>query len=459
MASINKPARTPAARETLRTHEGAPARRISVEAQLRRTVLACMLWEDTFYEDGVKVADRITTLCKQLPQETLADIAIEAREEMYLRHVPLLIVRNMARKGGPLVGKTLARVIQRPDELTEFLAIYWGSEPTQKVGSQTKGQSLPAQVKLGLAEAFTKFDAYQLAKYDRDGAVRLKDVLFLVHPKPKDDAQDVMWKKLVDGTLKAPDTWEVALSAGEDKKESWTRLVLDNKLGGMAVLRNLRNMEWVGVGEDVIRYGINQGKFRRVLPFRFLSAARHAPKYEPELEAAMFRSTADMPRLKGKTALVLDHSDSMNARISTKSEVTRMDTAGALAVLLREICEKVVVIAFSSIDYGRKNSKDVAIVPPRRGFALIDAFKDSMVSWGTNTESGIQCAKEQGYDRVIVITDEQSHQQVSGPGDDKLGYFVNVASYRNGIGYGKWIHIDGWSESIVRYIQAIENVD
>ena len=68
-----------------------------------------------------------------------------------------------------LVGETLARVIQRADELTEFLAIYWkdGRVP------------LSGQVKKGLAAAFGKFDAYQLAKYDRPGPVRLRDALFL----------------------------------------------------------------------------------------------------------------------------------------------------------------------------------------------------------------------------------------------------------------------------------------
>ncbi|MCO6763737.1 hypothetical protein KQH43_32080, partial [Streptomyces sp. EL5] len=73
-------------------------------------------------------------------------------------------------------------MIQRPDEMTELLAIYWADAlgPQQ----QRKRQPVSAQIKKGLARALTKFDAYQLAKYDRDGAVRIKDVLFLVHAKP-----------------------------------------------------------------------------------------------------------------------------------------------------------------------------------------------------------------------------------------------------------------------------------
>jgi 60 kDa SS-A/Ro ribonucleoprotein len=31
-----------------------------------------------------------------------------------------------------------------------------------------------------------------------------------------------------------------------------------------------------------------------------------------------------------------------------------------------------------------------------------------------------------------------------------------VASNRNGVGYGKWTHIDGWSEAIVNYIAELE---
>jgi len=33
---------------------------------------------------------------------------------------------------------------------------------------------------------------------------------------------------------------------------------------------------------------------------------------------------------------------------------------------------------------------------------------------------------------------------------------VNVASSRNGVGYGKWTHVDGWSEAIVDYIAELD---
>ena len=219
---------------------------------------------------------------------------------MKLRHAPLLLVREMARYATHrgLVAETLERVIQRADELSEFVAIYWA----------TGRQPLSAQVKKGLAAAFGKFDEYALAKYDRAGAVRLRDVLFLCHARPVDEAQAALWKRLVDNELATPDTWEVALSAagrGEAaegdrevaKREVWERLLADRKLGALALLRNLRNLHQAGVSEELVLAALAEMKTDRVLPFRFLAAARVAPQWEQPLEFAMFRA-----RSKRRTA-------------------------------------------------------------------------------------------------------------------------------------------------------------
>ena len=36
-------------------------------------------------------------------------------------------------------------------------------------------------------------------------------------------------------------------------------------------------------------------------------------------------------------------------------------------------------------------------------------------------------------------------------------YVINVASARNGVGYGPWVHIDGFSETVINYIRELEN--
>jgi hypothetical protein len=424
-----------------RTHEGAVAQKVSAKAELRRTVLTCLLWEDAFYEKGSGIAEQIAELVHAAKAEDVAALAREARSEMQLRHVPLFLVRELARRKGtgPLVAKTLEHVVQRADELGEFVALYW----------KEKKEPLSAGVKRGLARAFTKFDAYQLAKYDRESTVKLRDVLFLCHAKPRNAEQAADWKKLVDGTLAAPDTWEVALSARQGKKETFERMLEEGKLGGMAVLRNLRLMTAAGVSPKLIRQRLDKG-VARALPFRFVTVARYAPKLEDALEAAMLKGIAGLSKLEGSTGLLVDVSGSMNYRLSKKGETTRMDAAAGLAILLREKAGEFCIATFS----------DTCVeLPPRRGFALRDAIVKSQAHSGTYLKRGLTqlygSADWQRLDRLIVVTDEQSHDGIL-PAWTRKAYVVNVAPYKNGLSYGNgWTHIDGWSERVVDYVAAV----
>jgi hypothetical protein len=453
MASINAKSKS-----ELRTHGGAKAQTINLEQQLKRSVMACMLWEDSFYEDGVSIAERIETLSGAVKPEKVAETAIAAREDFKLRHVPLLLARGLAKKRHP-VASLLERIIQRPDELTEFLAIYWknGKEP------------LSSQVKKGLGNAFKKFNEYQLAKYDRQTAIRLKDVLFLSHPKPKDKEQEALWKRLIDGKLAIPDTWEVNLSSGKDKKEVWTAMLTNNSLGALALIRNLRNMLSESVDLDLIREAILKMKTERVLPFRFITAAKYAPKLEPELEQAMFKCVDSQEKLKGKTILIVDTSGSMyGARnVSKNSELSRIDAAAALAILIKEISENPVIYATAGDD--RKMIHATKELPARRGFALSDKIVDRSLfkeigSGGIFLKQVMDYVydKEKEADRVIVITDEQDCDQSLEKSPSKANafgknnYLINVSVESNGIGYGKWTHFDGWSEAIVSYIREFE---
>jgi hypothetical protein len=311
-------------------------------------------------------------------------------------------------------------------------------------------QPLSAGVKRGLARAFQKFDAYQLAKYNRDSVVTLRDVLFLCHAKPKDAEQEAVWKKLVENTLEPPDTWEVALSAGKDKRENFERLLREGKLGGLAVLRNLRLMLASGVDPKLVRERLEKG-VRRTLPFRFVTAARHAPKLEDAIEGAMLKGIAELEKLPGSTGLVVDVSGSMDGVLSRKSETTRMDAAAGLAILLREKAEGFSVATFSEA---------CVELAPRRGFALRDAIAGSQAHSGTYLKRALIALYEKrewrALDRVIVITDEQTHDGIL-PAWTSKAYVVNVAPYNHGVSYGNgWTHVDGWSERIVDYIAAAE---
>ena len=420
-----------------RTHEGAPAAKLTDEQRLRRSVLACLLWEDEFYEDGETISARIEKLGAKLAPEIVAKLAVEARSQMNLRHVPLLLLTVLIKTGRgreKLVADTIASVVQRADEITELVAVYWrnGKRP------------LAAQLKKGLARAFDTFDAYQFAKYDRPGPIRLRDVLFLVHAKPKAAEQAETWRKLAEKELESPDTWEVALSGGADKRGTFERLLKERKLGYLALLRNLRNMSEAGVEEALVKAAILDRKgAKRVLPFRFVAAARAAPRFDAELNEAMLAAIKDQAKLPGRTIVLVDVSGSMDTPLSRRSDLQRMDAAAALACVINGDTR---VFSFSD---------EVCEVPARKGLAGIDAILKSQIHNGTRLGKAVTHANGLAHDRLIVVTDEQSHDAVPAS-VARHAYMINVASARNGVGYGDWVRLDGFSEQVLRYIAAYE---
>lgn len=474
MAQLNS--RTPIT--AVLTHGGVRGTRTTAYNQLRRTVLACLLWEDSFYESGESVADRITTLSTQVTGEELAALAIEARVEHNLRHVSLLLAVRLIECGHrSLVRATVTNVIQRADELAEILALYWrnGKRPLAK------------QFKLGLADAFNKFDAYALAKYNREKDISLRDVMFLTHVRPvgrhpktrytrteraleragKRDYQytltpgEKLMKQLAEDTLEAPNTWEVRLSGGEDKCEVFEDLIKTNQIGYLALLRNLRNMEQAGVDRALVKAAIRARKgAQRVLPFRYTAAARHAPSFEADIDYALVQCIADLPKLKGRTVVLVDVSGSMDDELSAKSDLRRIDAAATLASMIN--ADDLRVFTFTDT---------VKEAPARRGMAGVDAILKNQPNGGTELFGAVEVINQTvEYDRIIVITDEQAtggiiHGRMLGRGPKTLpkplinahAYMINVAMYQNGVSYKNgWQHLDGFSENVLKWVQTCE---
>lgn len=469
------------------THGGAQATRASATIMLERTIMSCMLWEDGSYEDGKTVAERIAELVPQVPADACAALAIKARTTGNLRHVPLLVVREMARTASHkrLVADTLAAVIQRPDELTEFVALYWATDHAGR--SATSNAPLASQVKKGLAKAFTKFNAHSLAKYDRNAEVKLRDVLFLCHAKPKDvngvatftrtqrksimaprhkfTPGETLFKQVAERSLPVPDTWEVQLSAGADKKATFTHLMLSKELGGLAFLRNLRNMHQEGVDKTLVDAYMGEVNFDRVLPFRFVAAAKAVPQWVDIIDRGMLRAVEGLQKLPGKTIVIIDCSGSMQSTLSVRSEMNRIDAAGALAVLAREMCEDCVLYATAGSDTHRKHA--TIPVPSYRGLALADKFskfefRDKIGTGGIFLTQVIEHVKdiEREADRIIVFTDEQDCDTSRKPATAEAfaihNYIVNVATDKHGIIAGKWHGINGFSDAVLQYMLAYE---
>lgn len=458
MATLNSSG-TVFSSERLAGGEGQLAAKNSDEQSFRRSVLACMLWEDLAYESGSSVAKNICGLVPKLDPALCSSIASEARNDQKIRHVPLLIAREMCRYDThkKYVCDLLYDVIQRPDELTEFLAIYWkdGKEP------------LAAQAKKGLAQAFTKFDEYALAKYNRKKEIKLKDVLKLVHPKPLNDEQSKLFKKLLDDSLATPDTWEVGLSAATtdtQKRRVWAQLIDEKKLGALATLRNLNNMQKVSLPSTLIRQALSQVSPARLMPIDFIKAADYAPSYTKELTELMNKCMEKWPKLPGTTIFVLDASGSMRWSTAGRSKYNRMDAGVAMAMMAESVCEhsKIYLTA------GSGNAHKTAQVPSGLGLGLPHAIKVAKGPLGGGGIFTAQCldyirTKEtEDPDRIIVFSDSQDcdyRNRVPKPFGNR-NYIVDISSHKNGVNYsGVWDQeITGYSEHFLKYILEIEKI-
>lgn len=440
---------------------GAKAARQNAESLLRRAVLACLLFEDMAYERGDANAENIANLIPQVHPDVVAAIAIEARTQQKLRHVPLFIACEMLKYESHRrhVGDLLPVIITRADQITDTVALYW------KNGKA----NLANQLKKGLNAAFHKFDEYQFGKYDRDGAIKLRDVMFLTRPKPANKTIEKLFKKIADRTLDVPDTWEVALSAGKDKKETWERLINEGKLGALALLRNLRNMKEARVESSVIRKALKGARSMMLLPLNFVQAAEYAPEYKKDIEDMMLRMYADLPKLPGRSIFVIDVSGSMNSAVSAKSAIQRWKAAASLAMLALEQCEDVEIYCT-----GGSNQKHLTarIDHPTRGFGLIDQVA-SYLHRGANSlqGNGIFTRQMLDYlkgrlkytpDRIMVFSDSQDvdYNKALPTPFGRHNYIVDVSAHAHGVNYrGKWTaEISGWSESFLVYIAAFEGV-
>lgn len=448
--------------ERLAGGSGALAAKESNIALLRRVTLANLLWEDTAYCDGRKIAEEIERLIPLCKAEDVYTVALAARKLQKLRHTPLFIAREMCKypEHKFFVRDLLPEIITRADMLTDFLALYWkgGKKP------------IPNQAKKGLAESFHNFNEYKFAKYDRDAAIKLRDVMFLCHPKPRDEREAALFKKVAERNLNTPKTWETMLSTGVDKKLTWTTLIEENKIGGLAFLRNLRNMRDAGVDRKVIKYGFETLKGSMLTPMNFLMAARINPMFERDIEDAMIASYAGLPKIPGKTLFILDCSGSMSSGISSKSELTRLDAAKAMAMLAANQCEDFELVVTSGNDDTRIHKSKV-IKYPSKGFNLLKQIEEAQreIGWGgIFTRQCLEWSREQfpdvEFDRIIVFSDSQDcdwpDKRVPKP-FGKYNYVCDVSAERRGVNYrGAWTaEVSGFSEHFLTFIAAYEGIE
>lgn len=477
-------------------HEGAKAFALTNELELYSGVVTASL-NDNFYEKADARLARIVALMAKCEPEFVAKLAIYARTDMYMRSIPMVLTVELAKlvKGSDLVSRTVSKVVNRADEITELLAYY--QMANERKGTK-KLNRLSKQIQKGLAYSFNKFDEYQFAKYDRATEVTLRDALFLVHPKAKDEAQQAIFNKIVAQNLETPYTWETELSAlGQEKfenptlktlafKAKWEELIDSGKIGYMATLRNLRNIVEANVSakhiEKVCAYLSNPNAVAKAkqFPFRFLAAHREIKTLKSTyttmilnaLEDAVVASVVNMKGFDANTKVLVaaDVSGSMQRPISDKSKVLAFDIGLMLAMLLQSKCKRVVSGMFG-------DTWKIINVSNRGVLQNVDTFyrREGEVGYSTNGHLVIQdlINRKEVMDKVMIFTDCQLYN--SNGGSNNLSkawksykeiapkaklYLFDLAGYGNvpiNFMRDNVCLIAGWSDKVFDVLAAMEN--
>jgi len=350
--------------DRVENYPGGIAFKTDPKTELTLRFLTYLVGEPKFYtpdadEEMNTIRGLIQTVAMSDP-EYLMKLATYARNEMYLRSAPIFMLVEAVQYDTvkPFVKKNTPAILKRADELTEVIAYFIARNG--EIGSRGKA-SLPNSLKKGIAQSFYNFNAYQFAKYDRDGSVKLKDTLSLVHPKPRNEDEALLFKQIRDRTLPIPETWETVISVNGSTKENWESVM--PKMGYMAKLRNLRNFLKLGVDIDPVIQHLTNPKAvhnSKQYPFRFLSAykalegaeVKGDPFTRNKLQAAVITaldlSVENLPRLPGRTFVASDNSGSMENPLSHRSSVEYVDIANIMGALAHRISDEVVTSVFAA---------------------------------------------------------------------------------------------------------------
>lgn len=380
---------------------GGQAFKASPKLELVSTLLTSFL-KDEFYRTEKQAMESLRSLIARVDDPVFtARAALYARQVHGLRSVSHLVAGEIANKvkGAAWTQHFLDAVVRRPDDVLEILGYQLGCY----------GRPIPNSLKKGLGRALSRFDEYQLSKYRRAHAdFKLVDAVNLLRPK----ATPALGK-LMRGELAPADTWETRLTRlgaeSEDepglasaKEAAWADLLLNRKLGYLALLRNLRNLltHAPQLADELCRQLTNEEAIRRsrVFPFQFLSALGalqedNLPRAAQVLEAlnkAVDVSLANVPVFPGRTLVALDISGSMKGR---------PQQIGSLfaAVLVKRTGADLLVFN-DSAKYRTLNTGDSTL-------ALAQGI--GLAAGGTNFNAIFEKANH-AYDRILILSDMQA---------------------------------------------------
>lgn len=409
MSKFNKT--TPGAKTATTNLAGGDAYAQSPELELI-SILLTSFADDSFYRKETNTFNRLNALLAKVNPEFAAKAAVYARNEFGMRSITHVLSSEIAKY---ISGKSWAKdfytaVVKRPDDMTEIFSYHLAHN-----GKETNA------MRKGFGKAFAKFSGQSLAKYKGNSKdFKLVDVVKLVHP-PRSEKNAAAIAELIAGTLKSADTWEANMTkAGQNakndqekeafKKDVWVKLLNENKLKYIALIRNLRNI--IQQAPEVLPLALTKLQDERsirkslVFPFSFMTAYDEISKLPSSkevrdtmvaLSTAIDISLKNVPVFDGETVVVLDTSGSMgenHAQLGMKTPFV----IGALfsaALLKSNRCD------FLTFD---ASARYINLNPLDSTMTLAKSIRFD----GNDTNfHSIFYALNKKYDRIIILSDMQ----------------------------------------------------
>lgn len=481
----------------------------SPELALTKVVINNLL-EDTHYESAEEQLQSVEAefdACAEENPEFVLKLAKYARQEENLRQIPqaLLVLAVNDSRTKEYVRPYAEDIMSRADEPLSVLGFH-----VEYTGSK----SIPNPLKKSIEDSMHQWNDWQYAKWDQPNKEwQYRDLLNLVHPKPRDDERKAIFKQIAHGDLddyeveplKQTDTWESALSDDSDdrsKAEKYREQLAEGNMGLFPRIRQARDMLETGVTADEIYGDVSDEWIRnsRLYPFRFYQAYKaidqatggddlsmfsrrlinspnntgttsDIPSSEARaakdfLEHAMKVSTENLPDVLEETFVAVDTSGSMHSPVADQSDLQMVEISTLFGSLLHQRGADVAAFASDLQLYNGDRRNTV--------MTGVNELMDMRLGGGTHGHLIPKALREYDrdeYNQVIVFTDLQMwggsfrsewnkyRRQVN---DDCSLYLIDLNSYGDLVtpeGANEVYNISGWTENVVDFVDKMEHVD
>ena len=471
--------------------EGFPSYSRTIEEDVVNVLMTGTTANAFYVKAKEKVVEMLSVLdnCEDL--DFLAKAIVYARENGYMREIPVAATALLSKKSPELFKRTVHRVCRNPHDWQKFIDI---------CRSKAVRQGLGRALKREIIRALSNMPVYHAIKYPR----AVKDMIRIA--RPNELVNPVVIKYIMEGRHDGDEQFEALyrLKHAESEREI-VRCIEEGRLPYEVVtgsvpkmtqkvweallyqapyfnlLRNLNNFIRNGVLdkpenlEYVVEKLCNREAIRKskLFPFRFyiayrmLEDFRYVDGLKAALESAMEVSVENVPELDGRVAIAPDVSGSMDSSMTGDYSVVQCcDVVGVFAGAMIKKCKKTpLLLPFDNVlrediaqnAYSKETMLEIATAFGAHGGTSLSAPVEWLLKNGEEVDYFIAFTdNEEWVGRSFV---EALSDYIRRVNPDVKVYLVTLLPYRDypvpdTPEFRNVRYVFGWSDYVLRYIAS-----